>query len=91
MTHEARRGPPYADPDAAARKLLELAAGVVPIDGRIHIEKINAPFLSKTGCKATGAEFATGLQGAIDKGWLELRESGTFVKLTSPPEKLLAK
>jgi len=68
--------------------LLELAAGVVPIDGRIHIEKINAPFLSKTGCKATGAEFATGLQGAIDK---ELHESGTFVKLTSPPEKLLPK
>ncbi|WP_371825165.1 hypothetical protein [Bradyrhizobium sp. CCBAU 53340] len=46
---------PYADPEAAARKLLELAAGVEPINDRIHIEKINEPFLSKTGCKAAGA------------------------------------
>ena len=35
---------PYADPEAAARKLVELAAGVEPINGRIHIEKINSPF-----------------------------------------------
>lgn len=33
---------PFADPDAAARKLVELANAVEPVqDGRIHIEKIN--------------------------------------------------
>ena len=33
---------PYADPEVAARKLLEIANPVEPVqDGRIHIEKIN--------------------------------------------------
>jgi hypothetical protein len=37
---------PLADPDAAARKLMELANAVEPVqDGRIYIEKINGPFL----------------------------------------------
>ncbi|MGV7217358.1 hypothetical protein [Bradyrhizobium sp. UFLA05-112] len=37
---------PFADPEAAARKLVELAAGIEPVQvGRVHIEKINAPFL----------------------------------------------
>jgi hypothetical protein len=35
---------PYADPEAAARKLLEIANSVEAVqDGRIHIEPINAP------------------------------------------------
>ena len=37
---------PYADPDAAARKLMEIANTTEAVqDGRIHIEKINGPFL----------------------------------------------
>ena len=37
---------PYSDPEKAARKLLEIANAVeAEQDGRIHIEKINAPFL----------------------------------------------
>jgi len=37
---------PFADPDAAARKLVELANAFEPVqDGRIYIEKINGPFL----------------------------------------------
>jgi hypothetical protein len=37
---------PYADPETAARKLIEIANSVEAVqDGRIHIEKINAPFL----------------------------------------------
>ncbi len=37
---------PFADPDAAARKLMELANAFEPIqDGRVYIEKINGPFL----------------------------------------------
>ena len=36
----------YADPEKAARKLVEIANTIEPVqDGRIHIEKINAPFL----------------------------------------------
>jgi len=41
---------PYADPEKAARKLLEIASTIEPIqDGRIHIEKINGPFLFTHG------------------------------------------
>ena len=33
---------PYADPEAAARKLMDIANSVEPVqDGRIHIELIN--------------------------------------------------
>ena len=35
----------YADPEKAARKLLEIANTVEAIqDGRIHTEKLNGPF-----------------------------------------------
>jgi hypothetical protein len=71
----------YADPDKAARRLLEHARAFEPIqDGRIYIEKINGPFLF--GDKGTPAEYSAGLKFAIERGWLELHESGTFVKLT---------
>jgi hypothetical protein len=49
-------------------------------DGRIHIEKINAPFLFRE--HATPAEYSAGLKFAIEQGWLVLHESGTFVKFT---------
>ena len=46
---------PYADPDAAAKKLLELANAFEPVqDGRIFIGAINGP-------KATRAEYKAGL------------------------------
>ena len=37
---------PFAEPEAAARKLMEIANSIEPVqDGRIHIELINWPFL----------------------------------------------
>ncbi|WP_234685313.1 hypothetical protein [Bradyrhizobium monzae] len=74
---------PYSDPEAAARKLIEIAKSTEAVqDGRIHIEKINAPFLSKL--KASGPEFGAGIKLAIERGWLELHESGTYVRLLAP-------
>jgi hypothetical protein len=71
----------FADPDAAARKLVELANAFEPIqDGRIYIEKINGPFLYEL--KGTPAEYKAGLDRAIANGWLWLHESGTYVKFT---------
>ena len=50
---------PFADPEIAARKLLELANAFEPIqDGRIYIEKINGPFLFEL--KGTPAEYRGG-------------------------------
>jgi hypothetical protein len=38
---------PYSDPEAAARRLIEIANSVEAVhDGRIHIELINYPMLS---------------------------------------------
>ena len=80
---------PYADPEAACRKIMELAHAFEPIqDGRIYIEKINGPMLFEH--KATPAEYKAGLDRAITKGWLELHESGTYVKLTQPGKDLFA-
>ena len=57
----------FANPDAAARKLLELANAFEPVqDGRIYIEKINGPFLFQL--KGTPAEYKAGLDLAIAKG-----------------------
>jgi hypothetical protein len=78
---------PYADPEKAARKLLEIANTVQVIhDGRIHIEKINGPMLFKEG--ASPAEYKAGLGLAIERGWLELHESGTFVRFTQASAEL---
>ena len=80
---------PYADPEKAARKLLEIANATEAVqDGRIHIEKINGPMLFKEG--ATPAEYKAGLELAIARGWLLLHESGTFVKFTPAGAELFA-
>ena len=60
---------------------MELANAFEPIqEGRIYIEKINGPFLFEL--KGTPAEYRAGLDLCIARGWLELHESGTFVRLT---------
>ena len=41
---------PFANPDVAARKLVEIANGVEAVqEGRIYIERVNAPFLAAGG------------------------------------------
>ena len=55
---------PYADADVPARKLVEIASTIEPVqNGRIYIERINAPLLEAGG--------------AIAKGWLIRHESRT--------------
>jgi hypothetical protein len=67
---------PFANPETAALKLIEIANTIEPVqDGRIYIELINAPFLFQHG--GTPAEYKAGLERAIAKGWLWLHESGT--------------
>jgi hypothetical protein len=74
----------YADPEVAARKLIEIANSVEAVqDGRIHIELINGPMFFEH--KATPAEYTAGLNLAIERGWLALDRSGTYVKFTHKP------
>jgi hypothetical protein len=79
---------PYGDPDKAARKLVEIANSVEAVqDGRIHIEKVNLPFLRAGG---SPAEYGAALELAIARGWLWKHESGTYVKFTPAGAELFA-
>ena len=79
---------PFADPDAAARKLIEIANDVEAVqDGRIYIERINAPFLAAAG---TADDFRAGIERTIALGWLWRHESGTYVKFTDSGAALFA-
>jgi hypothetical protein len=79
----------YADPEKAARKLVEIANAVEAVqDGRIFIELINGPFSYEH--KATPAEYKAGLDLAIARGWLTLDRSGTYVKFTATGAELFA-
>jgi hypothetical protein len=71
---------PFGDPEAAARKLIEIANTVESVqDGRIHIELINLPFQQASG---NAEEYRAGIKRAIDNGWLIRHESGVYVKFT---------
>jgi hypothetical protein len=79
---------PFANPDLAARKLIEIANSVEPAqDGRIYIERVNAPFLVAGGI---GDDFRAGIERAIALGWLSRHESGTYLKITEAGAALFA-
>jgi hypothetical protein len=80
---------PYGDPEKAARKLVEIANSVEVVqDDRIYIELINGPFLFRE--KGTPEEYKAGFDLAIERGWLELDRSGTFVRFTQAGSDLFA-
>ena len=79
---------PFADPNVAARKLVEIASTIEPVqDGRIYIELVNAPFLKAGG---SVAEYRAGLDRAIAKDWLTRDEIGTYVRFTEVGAALFA-
>ena len=58
---------PFADPEKAARRLLEHAHAFETVQhGRIYIEKINGPFLFID--EGSPAEYTAGLELAISPG-----------------------
>jgi hypothetical protein len=80
---------PFAAPEKAARQLMQHAHAFETVqDGRIYIEKLNGPFLCVD--RGTPEEYAAGLALAIERGWLELHDSGTFVRFTQSGADLFA-
>ena len=80
---------PYADPEAAARKLIEIANSLEPyMDGRLLVERINGPFLYEH--KGSPAEYGAGIKQAIENGWLVMHESGTYLRFTQAGADLFA-
>ena len=77
---------PYSDPEAAARKLVEIAASIEPVqDGRIYIERVNQQFVTLLKDSKGHPEFGNGIRYAVEHDWLELHESGTYVRLPAGP------
>jgi hypothetical protein len=78
----------FADPDAAARKLAEIANATEAVqDGRIYIELVNGAFLDQGG---TPDQYRAALARAIALGWLSRHESGTYVKFTPAGAEMFA-
>jgi hypothetical protein len=72
-----------------SRRIMELAFGVEAVqDGRIHVEKNQRPvYLPGRGI---AAEYGAGRELAIERGWLWMHESGTYVKITPAGAELFA-
>ena len=80
---------PVQAPKNPTSKILEIANAVEAVqDGRIHIEKISAPFVFRV--RATPAEYSAGVKLAIDRARLVLHESGTFVRFRQAGADLFA-
>jgi hypothetical protein len=57
----------YADPEAAARKIMEIANGLGDVwDGRLFVEKLNWAMLHDFG--ASPAEWRAGIDRAVESG-----------------------
>jgi hypothetical protein len=79
---------PFADPDVAARKVIEIANDVEAVqDDSIFIERVNEPFLLAGG---SGDDLRAGVERAIALGWLFRHESGAYVKFTDSGAALFA-
>jgi hypothetical protein len=77
----------YADPEAAARKLVEIASTIEPVrNGRVYIELVNAPLYIITRARRQ----IQGRPRPITRGWLRLHESGTYGRFTESGAALFA-
>ena len=65
-----------------AERLRDYCAGLLVTEGRRSVEPMAAV--------TAPAEYKAGLERAIANGWLDLHESGTYVKLTEAGATLLA-
>ncbi|MCK1577763.1 hypothetical protein [Bradyrhizobium sp. 174] len=79
---------PYAKPEAAAKRLMQICRETEPVqDGRLHIEKINYPFLFRD--KGTTAEYRAGLDLLLERKCIEIHESGTYIRILDGNDSLL--
>jgi hypothetical protein len=78
---------PYANLDAAVKKLLELANAIEPYGGRIPIGPLNLEFLA---AGASVDEYKATMKTAIARGYLMLHPSGGYVSFTQAGADLFA-
>ena len=79
---------PFATPEAAERKLLELANAVeADHAGRLSIEIINRQFREAAG---SYEEYGSAVKAAIAHGWITLHPSGGYLMFTQEGADLFA-
>ena len=79
---------PLATPEAAERKLLELANAVeVDHAGRLSVEIINRQFHDAGG---SYEEYGATVKAAIAHGWLTMHPSGGYLSFTQAGADLFA-
>jgi hypothetical protein len=70
---------PLATPEAAERKLLELANAIVADQGCAPVSEINMQFVAAGG---SADEYARAVEAAVVHGWLTLHSSGGYLSFT---------
>ena len=70
LLHENRHRPPLRRPAKSRAAILEIANLIELVQGGIHIEKVNEPFLFRDG--GSPAENGGGMKLAVDRGWLTM-------------------
>jgi hypothetical protein len=79
---------PFATPEAAERKLLELGNAIeADHAGRLSVAVINTQFRNAGG---TSSEYRAAVTAAIAHGWLTLHPSGAFLSFTQAGADLFA-
>jgi hypothetical protein len=79
---------PFASPEAADRKLLELAHAVEPDHaGRLSVEIVNRQFREAGG---SYEEYGAAVKAAIAHGWITLHPSGAYLSFTQEGADLFA-
>jgi hypothetical protein len=79
---------PFPTPEAAERKLLELANAMeADHAGRLAVEIINRQFREAGG---SYEEYGVAVKAAIAHGWLTLHPSGGYFSFTQAAAKLFA-
>jgi len=58
------------------------------MDSRLLVGRINGAFLYEH--KGTPVEYSAGIKRAIEKGWLVMHESGTYLRFTQAGADLFA-
>ena len=79
---------PFATPEAAERKLLELANAIEPDHaGRLSVAVLNTQFV---GAGASYDEYGSAVKAAIAHGWITMHPSGAYVSFTQAGADLFA-
>jgi hypothetical protein len=79
---------PFADVDAAVKKLLEIANGMaVDHAGRLSVGVLNTQFKDAGG---SYPEYGAAVKAAIDRGYITMHASGGYLSFTQAGADLFA-